>query len=136
MLKVGGIWVSPIEVEACIIGHPAVLGCAVVPGRDDENLVKPSAYVVLNKGVEPTLALETEIKEFVKGELAHYKFPRWVHFVSDLPKTATGKVKRFELKQLEEQACLNFLRCKQIKSRHTQTPVSFLLKDQMQTRYF
>ncbi len=103
MLKVGGIWVSPIEVEACLIGHPAILECAVVPGRDEENLVKPCAYVVLNKGYEPTEDLEKQIKDYVKKELAHYKFPRWVHFVADLPKTATGKVKRFELKNIEDQ---------------------------------
>lgn len=103
MLKVGGIWVSPIEVEACLIGHESVLECAVVPGRDKENLVKPAAYVVLNKGYTPSEELEKEIKDYVKKELAHYKFPRWVHFVEDLPKTATGKVKRFELKDIEDQ---------------------------------
>ncbi len=102
MLKVGGIWVSPIEVEACIIGHPAVLECAVVPGRDEEDLVKPCAYIVLNKGFSPSPILEKEIKDYVKKELAHYKFPRWVYFVDELPKTATGKVKRFELKQMED----------------------------------
>lgn len=102
MLKVGGIWVSPIEVEACLIQHPAVLESAVVPGRDKENLVKPSAYIVLNKGYEASEVLEKEIKDFVKTELAHYKFPRWIHFVDDLPKTPTGKVKRFELKNIEE----------------------------------
>jgi benzoate-CoA ligase len=106
MLKVGGIWVSPIEVEACLIGHPAVLECAVVPSRDEENLVKPCAYIVLNKEVEVSEALEKEIKTYVKKELAHYKFPRWVYFVEDLPKTATGKVKRFELKNLEDQKSL------------------------------
>lgn len=107
MLKVGGIWVSPIEVEACLIGHPAVLECAVVPGRDEEDLVKPCAYVVLNKGYSPSDPLEKEIKDYVKKELAHYKFPRWVYFVDELPKTATGKVKRFELKQLEDQKALS-----------------------------
>lgn len=107
MLKVGGIWVSPIEVEACLIGHPAVLECAVVPGRDEEDLVKPCAYVVLNKGYSPSDLLEKEIKDYVKKELAHYKFPRWVYFVDELPKTATGKVKRFELKQLEDQKALS-----------------------------
>jgi len=107
MLKVGGIWVSPIEVEACLIGHPAVLECAVVPGRDEEDLVKPCAYVVLNRGYSPSDRLEKEIKDYVKKELAHYKFPRWVYFVEELPKTATGKVKRFELKQLEDQKALS-----------------------------
>ncbi|MFH1156643.1 MAG: benzoate-CoA ligase family protein [Pseudomonadota bacterium] len=103
MLKVGGIWVSPIEVEACLIGHPAVLESAVVPGMDEQNLVKPCAYIVLNKGYEAGLETEKDIKAYVKKELAHYKYPRWVYFVDDLPKTATGKVKRFELKELELQ---------------------------------
>ncbi len=103
MLKVGGIWVSPIEVEACLIGHPAVLESGVVPSKDKENLVKPCAYIVLNKGFTPSKSLEKEIKEYVKKELAHYKYPRWIYFVDDLPKTATGKVKRFELKKIEDQ---------------------------------
>ncbi|SDU59484.1 benzoate-CoA ligase family protein [Desulfobacula phenolica] len=107
MLKVGGIWVSPVEVEACLIGHPSVLECAVVPSRDEENLVKPCAYVVLNKGISASEELEKEIKAYVKNELAHYKFPRWIHFVEDLPKTATGKVKRFELKNQEDQKVLS-----------------------------
>ena len=102
MLKVGGIWVSPIEVEACLIQHPSILECAVVPSHDSENLVKPCAYIVLNNMVEPSEALEKEIKEYVKKELAHYKYPRWIRFVEDLPKTPTGKIKRFELKKLEE----------------------------------
>lgn len=106
MLKVGGIWVSPIEIEACLIGHPAILESAVVPGRDKENLVKPCAYIVLNKDFFPSEELEKEIKAYVKKELAHYKFPRWIYFVDDLPKTATGKVKRFELKEQEEQRLL------------------------------
>ncbi len=103
MLKVGGIWVSPIEVEACLIGHPAVFESGVVPSKDKENLVKPCAYIVLNKGFSPSESLEKELKEYVKKELAHYKYPRWIYFVDELPKTATGKVKRFELKKLEDQ---------------------------------
>jgi len=103
MLKVGGIWVSPVEVEACLITHPAVLESAVVPSKDKENLIKPCAYIVLNKGFSPSENLEKEIKEYIKKEMAHYKYPRWIYFVDDLPKTATGKVKRFELKKIEEQ---------------------------------
>jgi benzoate-CoA ligase len=98
MLKVGGIWVSPIEVEACVTEHPGVFECAVVGGRDKENLVKPKAYIVLNKGFEPSSELADEIKQYVKKSLAHYKYPRWIEFMDDLPKTATGKIKRFELK--------------------------------------
>jgi benzoate-CoA ligase len=98
MLKVGGIWVSPIEVEACIIEHPSVFECAIVGARDKENLVKPKAYIVLNEGFEPSSQLAGEIKQYVKKALAHYKYPRWIEFLDELPKTATGKIKRFELK--------------------------------------
>jgi benzoate-CoA ligase len=104
MLKVGGIWVSPIEVEACLMEHPKVLECAVVGAPDAENLIKPKAYVVLNNGDEPDDALATEIKDYVKKALAHYKYPRWVEFVDELPKTATGKIKRFMLKEENGQA--------------------------------
>lgn len=103
MLKVGGIWVSPIEVEACLITHPAVLESAVVPGVDGQGLVKPCAYIVLHSGYEPSYEIEREIKEYVKRELAHYKYPRWIYFVDDLPKTTTGKIKRFKLKERELQ---------------------------------
>lgn len=104
MLKVGGIWVSPVEVEACLISHPAVLECAVVAARDEEDLVKPKAYVVLNQGYEPDPALELQIKQHVKKTLAHYKYPRWLVFVDELPKTATGKIKRFELRTRDQEA--------------------------------
>lgn len=100
MLKVGGIWVSPTEVEACLIEHPAVLECAVIGHTDADNLVKPLAFVVLNKSGTPSAELEKEIKEYVKSSLAHYKFPRWIRFLDELPKTATGKIKRFELRKL------------------------------------
>jgi benzoate-CoA ligase len=98
MLKVGGIWVSPVEVEACLIEHPAVLECAVVGATDDENLVKPKAFVVLKRGYTADDKLQKDLKEYVKKTLAHYKYPRWIEFVDDLPKTATGKLKRFELR--------------------------------------
>lgn len=99
MLKAGGIWVSPVEVEACLIEHPAVLECAVVGAEDEEKLIKPKAFVVLQQGYTPSVELENALKAHVKGSLAPYKFPRWITFVEDLPKTATGKIKRFELRQ-------------------------------------
>jgi benzoate-CoA ligase family protein len=99
MLKVGGIWVSPIEVENTLISHPAVLEVAVVGQEDEERLVKPKAYVVLKDGCTPGAALEAEIKQFVKDKIAAYKYPRWIEFVSELPKTATGKIQRFKLRQ-------------------------------------
>ncbi|MCW8944234.1 MAG: benzoate-CoA ligase family protein [Sedimenticola sp.] len=102
MLKVGGIWLSPIEVEACIIAHPAVLECAVVAATDPENLVKPKAYVVLKSGQQPSNEMADEIKQYVKTTLAPYKYPRWVEFIDELPKTATGKIKRFKLRNQED----------------------------------
>jgi benzoate-CoA ligase len=98
MLKVGGIWVSPTEVEAAIITHPAVLEAAVVAREDDEHLVKPKAFVVLRPGHGASAALATGIQEHVKQHLAHYKYPRWVEFVAELPKTATGKIQRYKLR--------------------------------------
>jgi 4-hydroxybenzoate-CoA ligase len=100
MLKVGGIWVSPIELEACVTEHPAVLECAVIGVPDEESLIKPKAFVVLREPYRPSPDLEEEIKAHVKKTLAHYKYPRWIEFVKELPKTATGKIKRFELKEL------------------------------------
>jgi benzoate-CoA ligase family protein len=98
MLKVGGQWVSPVEVEGALIAHPAVLEAAVVGEMDADELVKPKAYVVLNHGYEPSEAMANELKAFVKERLAVFKYPRWIEFVSELPKTATGKIQRFRLR--------------------------------------
>jgi benzoate-CoA ligase len=98
MLKVGGIWVSPVEVESALIGHPAVLECAVVGAQDTDELVKPKAYVVLKEGYEPSEAMMEELKEYVKETIAPYKYPRWIEFIRELPKTATGKIQRFRLR--------------------------------------
>ncbi len=99
MLKVGGIWVSPVEVESTLIGHPAVLEVAVVGKEDEDRLVKPQAFVVLKEGRAPTPELEAELKAFVKDKIAPYKYPRWIEFVAELPKTATGKIQRFKLRK-------------------------------------
>jgi 4-hydroxybenzoate-CoA ligase len=98
MLKVGGIWVSPVEVENCIIEHPAVREVAVVGKADEKSLIKPKAYVVLGEGAEPSSELEKDIKQWVLERLAKYKYPRWVEFVDELPKSATGKIQRFRLR--------------------------------------
>jgi len=95
MLKVGGIYVSPAEVEAALVSHAAVLECAVVGHEDADKLVKPKAFVVLKPGAR---ASEDELKAHVKSTLAPYKYPRWVEFVAELPKTATGKIQRFKLR--------------------------------------
>jgi benzoate-CoA ligase family protein len=98
MLKVGGIWVSPVEVEATLIKHAAVLEAAVVGQQDSEGLVKPKAFVVLKDPEVAGPALAEELKVFVKGRIAPYKYPRWIEFVAELPKTATGKIQRFKLR--------------------------------------
>jgi benzoate-CoA ligase len=100
MLKVGGIWVSPIEVERTLLKHDCVLECGVVGKEDDNKLVKPKAFVVLKDGYEACEQLEQELKQFVKGQIAHYKYPRWIEFIPQLPKTATGKIQRYKLKEL------------------------------------
>ena len=98
MLKVGGIWVSPVEVEAALVGHPAVLEAAVVGQEDSDRLIKPKAFVVLKEVASASPELGDELKRFVKDRIAPYKYPRWVEFVPELPKTATGKIQRFKLR--------------------------------------
>ena len=98
MLKVGGIYVSPFEVEATLVQHPAVLEAAVIGKEDAQGLVKTKAFVVLKTGAA---ANEAELKAFVKERLAPYKYPRFIEFVAELPKTATGKIQRFKLRDLE-----------------------------------
>jgi benzoate-CoA ligase len=100
MLKVGGMWVSPVEVESTLIEHPAVLESAVVGALDEENLIKPKAFVVLREGYHPSPELVEELQTFVKNKIAPYKYPRWIEFVKELPKTATGKIQRFKLRTL------------------------------------
>ena len=98
MLKVGGIYVSPLEVEAAILEHDAVAEVAVVGAEDSECLVKPKAFVVLKPECKRSKELATEIQNHVKQLLAPFKYPRWIEFVDTIPKTPTGKVKRFELR--------------------------------------
>ncbi len=99
MLKVSGAWVSPVQIEAVLMEHPAVLEAAVVARDDAEKLTKPAAFVVLRDGHAGSDALANELCEFVGTKLAGIKKPRWVEFVSALPKTATGKIQRFKLRQ-------------------------------------
>jgi benzoate-CoA ligase len=96
MLKVGGIYVSPFEVEGSLMTHPAMLEAAVIGVADTDGLTEPRAYVVL-KSVHTVD--EAGLQAHVKSQLAPYKYPRWVEFVSELPKTATGKIQRFKLRQ-------------------------------------
>ena len=98
MLKVGGIWVSPVEIEARLVAHDAVLEAAVIGRPDDEELIKPEAFVILKDSGDASDTLAEDLKTFCQAELARYKYPRWVHFVDELPKTATGKIQRFKLR--------------------------------------
>lgn len=99
MLKVGGIWVSPTEVEHTLIEHPAVVACGVVGHADRDGLTKPMAYVVLTPGTPATPELAHVLQQFARDRLAEYKRPRWVEFVETLPTTATGKIQRFKLRE-------------------------------------
>ncbi|MCZ7656918.1 MAG: benzoate-CoA ligase family protein [Xanthobacteraceae bacterium] len=98
MLKVSGLYVSPFEVEGALQTHEAVLECAVVAWRDADALIKPKAFVVLKSPQEASEALARELQEHVKSRLAPFKYPRWIEFRQELPKTATGKIQRFKLR--------------------------------------
>jgi benzoate-CoA ligase family protein len=98
MLKVGGIWVSPVEVESTLLSHGAVLECAVVGLADGAGLVKPKAYVVLKDGHAPSTQLADELIAFCREKMAEYKRPRWIEFLPELPKTATGKIQRYRMR--------------------------------------
>jgi len=102
MMKVGGLWCSPFEIEARLIEHPQVLETAVVGHTDDDGLIKPAAYVVLNDAKDASVDMESALVVHCRDGLAHYKYPRWFHFVDDLPKTATGKIQRFKLRDRQE----------------------------------
>jgi benzoate-CoA ligase family protein len=99
LLRVSGHWVSPLEVESVLLRHAAVRECAVVARADGDGLVKPCAYVVCVDGAVAAPALADELKAFVKDALAPYKYPRWIEFIAELPKTSTGKIQRYRLRQ-------------------------------------
>jgi benzoate-CoA ligase family protein len=98
LLRVSGHWVSPLEVESVLLRHAAVRECAVVARADGDGLIKPCAYVVCTDGTVPAPGLADELKAFVRDSLAPYKYPRWVEFIPELPKTSTGKIQRFRLR--------------------------------------
>jgi benzoate-CoA ligase family protein len=99
MLKCSGVWVSPVEIEGVLIEHPAVQEAAVIGREDDDQLLKPAACVVLKNGAAGTPALVHELQEFVVSRLPVFKRPRWVEFFDELPKTATGKLQRYKLRE-------------------------------------
>jgi acyl-coenzyme A synthetase/AMP-(fatty) acid ligase len=98
MLKVGGIWMSPAELEHTLLEHEGIHACAVVGRPDHDGLTKPLAYIVTRQGTSATPELAQELQQFARSRLAEYKRPRWIEFVEALPMTATGKVQRFKLR--------------------------------------
>jgi benzoate-CoA ligase family protein len=101
VFKVHGLWLSPAEVESALIMHPAVREAAVVAREDQDGLVKAAAYVVLNAEFGPSEELSHELQELVGEKIGGYKRPRWIEFLSEIPKTATGKLQRFKLRELD-----------------------------------
>ncbi len=103
MLKVGGMWCSPIEIESRLLAHPKVREAAVIGRVDNNNLVKPAAYVVLIDPADENDSTARELQQFCKTALAGFKYPRWFYFVREIPKTVTGKIQRFKLRQLRSE---------------------------------
>jgi benzoate-CoA ligase family protein len=104
LFKVNGRWLSPAEVESALIAHPAVREAAVVAREDDAGLTKPAAYVVVNEDFTPNDGLKRELQDWVIQKLGSYKKPMWIEYLPDLPKTATGKLQRFKLRELQKSA--------------------------------
>jgi 4-hydroxybenzoate-CoA ligase len=100
MLKVSGVWVSPFEVEEALIAHASVLEAAVIGQQDKDGLTKPKAFVILNAGQQGTDALTIDLQAHVKARIGVWKYPRWIEYVDSLPKTATGKIQRFRLREV------------------------------------
>ncbi len=98
LLKVGGIWVSPLEIECTLAGHEAVQESAVIGCPDRSDLIKPKAFVVLRPGHSPSEELARELIDYCAREMAPYKRPRWIEFLPELPRTATGKIQRSKLR--------------------------------------
>jgi benzoate-CoA ligase family protein len=103
LFKVNGRWLSPAEVESALIAHPAIREAAVIAREDESKLTKPAAYVVVNPSFRPSNELVRELQDWVVQRIGAYKHPRWIEFVPELPKTATGKLQRFKLRELQAQ---------------------------------
>jgi acyl-coenzyme A synthetase/AMP-(fatty) acid ligase len=100
MLKAGGIWVSPVEIEHTLRLHEAVFECCVMGRPDRDDLIKPKAFVALRKGYSASPEMEAALIEHCKAKMAAYKRPRWIQFMDELPKTPTGKIQRSALRNL------------------------------------
>ena len=102
MFKSGGNWVSPFDVESALIAHTDVLEAGVIPHEDGSGNLKPKAFVVLKEGVLPSDDLSDALKIHVRDRIEVWKYPRWIEFIGELPKTATGKVQRFKLREMDQ----------------------------------
>ena len=102
LFKVNGRWLSPAEVESALIAHPAVREAGVVAREDDDGLTKPAAFVVVNENFAPGDALKRDLQDWVAQKLGSYKKPMWIEYLPELPKTATGKLQRFKLRELQK----------------------------------
>ena len=103
LFKVHGLWLSPAEVESALIAHPAVMEAAVIARNDEAGLAKPAAYVVLKSEFTPNEQLSRELQDWVAERVGGYKRPRWIEFLREIPKTATGKLQRFKLRERQFQ---------------------------------
>jgi 4-hydroxybenzoate-CoA ligase len=101
MFKVSGMWVSPFEIEAALVSHEAILEAAVIGKEDADGIIKPKAFLVLKSGYAPDERFFETIKRHVKQRAGPWKFPRWIDIRPDLPRTATGKIQRFKLREEE-----------------------------------
>jgi len=104
VFKVSGMWVSPFEVEAALVSHEAVLEAAVIGKQDADGLIKPKAFIVLKNGFKADEVLLETLKVHVKDKAGPWKFPRWIELRSNLPRTATGKLQRFKLREEDARA--------------------------------
>lgn len=107
VLKVGGIFVSPLQIENCLLSNPQVKEAAVIGSTDKQGLVKPRAFVVVQAGVVPSPEFGVALQQYVKEHLAPYKYPRWVHFLDELPKDSNGKISKKTLKNYKEPPCIS-----------------------------
>jgi 4-hydroxybenzoate-CoA ligase len=101
MFKVSGMWVSPFEIEAALVAHEAILEAAVIGKADADGMIKPKAFVVLKNGYAADERFFDAIKAHVKARAGSWKFPRWIELRTDLPRTATGKIQRYRLREEE-----------------------------------
>jgi benzoate-CoA ligase len=104
LFKVNGLWLSPAEVESALISHASVREAAVVAREDEDGLTKPSAYVVLSPEIVPSEKLAVELQELVGEKIGGYKRPKWIEFLREIPKTATGKLQRFKLREMQNES--------------------------------